>query len=88
MLNKIPIKSPLQATSQALCRPRRKMSPAAAVFAPRELVPIDNALGRILAVSCVSCPPAVSIIVCGEEFDKATIDLCKKYGFESFWVVK
>ena len=88
VLNKIPIKSPLQATSQALCRPRRKMSPKEAAFAPRELVPIDNALGRILAVSCVSCPPAVSLIVSGEEFDKATIDLCKKFGFESFWVVK
>lgn len=88
VLNKIPIKKPLDAPSRALCRPARKMSPHDAVFAPRELISVDEALGRTLAVSCVSCPPAVSLIVCGEEFDRSTVDLCKKYGFDSFWVVK
>lgn len=87
-LEKIPRKEPLSKSSTSLVPPKKVLSPRDAAFAPRELVSIDNALGRILAVSSVSCPPAVSLIVGGEEFNESTVKLCREYGFESFFVVK
>ena len=88
VLFEIEQREPICEPSIRLIPPKKNLSIRDAFYAKKERVPIERALGRTLAVSCVSCPPAVSLIVSGEEFDKATIDLCKKYGFESFWVVK
>ena len=88
ILNGIEIKSPITSKRVPLIPPKKVICPRSAVFSPKETVSVDNALGRVLATSCVSCPPAVSIIVCGEEFNESAIELCKKYGFSSFNVVK
>ncbi|MBE6674836.1 MAG: amino acid decarboxylase [Ruminococcaceae bacterium] len=88
ILLSIPPKPPISEEKACFTPPSKKMSIREAVFAPKEMIKINNALGRILATSSVSCPPAVSLIVCGEEFNQSTIELCKKYGFDSFWVVK
>lgn len=79
---------PILESSFELVPPRKKMTVREAVYAPRERVSVDKALGRVLAASSVFCPPAISLIVCGEEFNQSTVELCKKYGFDSFWVVK
>ncbi len=49
---------------------------------------IDEAEGRVLCQPNVTCPPAVSIIVCGEVFDKKTIEICKIYGVKDCLVIK
>lgn len=87
-ISKIEVKDELQSRDVPLEKPMKKMSVRQAMFAPCERVLAREALGRVLARSCVSCPPAVSLIVCGEEFNESTVALCKKYGFESFLVVK
>ena len=68
--------------------PLKRMTPRQAMFSKCETVAADAAFGRVLARSCVSCPPAVSLIVSGEEFNRSVIDECKKHGFDSFCVVK
>lgn len=68
--------------------PAKRMTLREATFSQSETVSADDALGRVLAKSCVSCPPAVSLIVSGEVFNQSVIDACKKYGFDSFCVVK
>ena len=88
ILNGIEIKEPLAVEPVNVTPPKKVLTPRQAAFAPRERVTIDHALGRVLAVSSVSCPPAVSLIVGGEEFNQSTIELCKKYGFSEFFVVK
>jgi len=88
VLDAIETKTPITEGKATLIPPKRVMSPRQASFAKRERVSLDSALGRVLAVSSVSCPPAVSLIVCGEEFNESTIELCKKYGFSEFFVVK
>lgn len=88
ILLSIEIKPPITEQKIKLIPPSKKISIRDAAFAKRELVSIDNTLGRVLASPCVSCPPAVSVIVSGEEFNESAIELCKKYGFDSFWVVK
>ena len=88
IVNQIEKKPPIVSKKLTLAPPKKKMSIRNAVYATRETVSVDNALGRILAAASISCPPAVSLIVCGEEFNESTIELCKKYGFNSFSVVK
>ena len=88
ILSSIEVKEPLVSDKIEVIPPKKVLTPRQAAFAPRELVPIECACGRILALSSVSCPPAVSLIVGGEEFNESTLELCKKYGFTEFFVVK
>lgn len=88
VLNETEIKAPITSEAMPLIPPRKVMSPRRAVFSNKETVDADHAVGRVLATSCVSCPPAVSLIVCGEEFNESALELCKKYGFTKFNVVK
>ena len=68
--------------------PKAVMSPRDAYLSQRELVPIDQANGRILAGANVFCPPAVSLIVAGERFTPDIVNACKRYGFTECFVVK
>jgi arginine/lysine/ornithine decarboxylase len=68
--------------------PVRVLSPREALFAPREEVPIGQALGRICAEVAVSCPPAVPPVMCGERIDEAVIAVCRYYGIENIFVIK
>lgn len=88
ILNGIEAREPIKSNDPPLSQPKKIMSPRCAVYAQKERVTVDNAVGRVLATSCVSCPPAVSLIVCGEEFNESVVELCKKYGFDAFDVVK
>lgn len=88
ILSSIECKAPMENGKITLTPPKKVMSVREAAYSQRELISIDKALNRILAASSVSCPPAVSVIVCGEEFNESSIELCKKYGFDSVYVVK
>ena len=63
------------------------MSPREAALCPFEAVPITECLGRILARSSVGCPPAVPIVICGEEIDNAALSCFSYYGIEHCNVV-
>jgi arginine/lysine/ornithine decarboxylase len=64
------------------------MSIREAMLAPFETLPVDACLGRILASPSVACPPAVPILVCGEEIDQAAQAAFRYYGIESCAVIK
>lgn len=66
---------------------RRVMSICQAAFAKSEMVPADQAAGRICAVQTVSCPPAVPIAICGEEITPAMVSEFKKFGVKEVSVV-
>lgn len=72
----------------ALARPKAACTPRQAAFAPRETIPVENSLGRILALANVSCPPAVPIVMCGEEIDEAARDALCRCGIEEVTVIK
>ncbi len=59
-----------------------------ALFAPREHVRVEDAIGRIYAELTASCPPAVPIAVCGERIDKETVKAFLHYGIKEVAVVK
>lgn len=81
-------RTPLTETAPKLCKSKRVLSPREAMLAPSETLRVDRALGRVLAAPCVSCPPAVPILVCGEEIDEAAVEAFRYYGVETVEVVR
>lgn len=68
--------------------PDSKMSIRQAIYAKREKVTTDNALGRVCAEIKISCPPGVPIVVPGEVITAKCIKVLKRYGILELYVVK
>ena len=68
-------------------RPDRAMTVRQAVYAPQEMIPVEQALGRICAAPVVSCPPAIPIAVSGEVLDEQVLTAMRYYGAEQVSVV-
>ncbi len=66
----------------------RAISVREAVLSASERVSPKEAVGRICADVCVSCPPAVPIAVSGEIITEATARLLEYYGAKEISVVK
>ena len=71
-----------------LPRGEKVLSIRAALLGPKETVPVEAALGRVLAAPSVSCPPAVPVLVCGEKITPEAIAAFRYYGVERVRVVK
>lgn len=69
-------------------RPKRILPIRQAMFAPQEELPVEKCLGRVCAAPTVSCPPAVPILVCGEQVDQGAIECFQYYGVSHCAVVK
>lgn len=87
-LGALPALPPIRSAPPALTAPERVCTPREALFAAQETVPVENALGRVLAVPTVSCPPAVPILVCGERIDGTAIAAMQYYGIETCVVIQ
>ena len=59
-----------------------------AILAPQEVVPAEEALGRVCAMPTVSCPPAIPIVVSGEMVSREAVTLMKRYGVVNVAVIK
>lgn len=77
-----------EAPPLALAHPKAVCTPRQAAFALRETVPVSESLGRVLALANVSCPPAVPIVMCGEEIDEAAREALRRCGIEKVTVIK
>jgi arginine/lysine/ornithine decarboxylase len=64
------------------------MSPREAIFKVSEEVDVRSAIGRVLAASCISCPPAIPIAVCGEVITDETLALLEYYEIKTVKVIK
>ena len=67
--------------------PKRKMSIKEALFAKSESVSAEDALGKILSKTNVSCPPAIPIMFSGEVIDSSAIEIMKYNQIEKVEVV-
>lgn len=68
--------------------PTRVMSIRDAAMAAKEIIPAKESLGRILSDVSVSCPPAVPIVVSGEQIDEDALRCFEYYGIKACTVVK
>ena len=69
-------------------KPIKKLSVREALFATHELIPVKNAVGKICGAPTVGCPPAIPIVISGEEIDEDAIKLFEYYGITNIDVVK
>lgn len=69
-------------------RGERVLSIRQALFAPHELIPAEEALGRICGAPTVSCPPAIPIAVSGERIGGEALELFRYYGVKQVDVLK
>ncbi|MBE6664705.1 MAG: amino acid decarboxylase [Ruminococcaceae bacterium] len=59
-----------------------------AMLGAQEIIPVEKARGRICASPTVSCPPAVPIVISGEEITARAIEIFQLYGIETVAVSK
>jgi arginine/lysine/ornithine decarboxylase len=67
--------------------PEKVMGIRDAIMRPSRLLPVREAVGKILATVTVSCPPAIPILVCGDRIDDRAAECFEYYGINSVRVV-
>ncbi len=88
VLCSIPALSPITNPAPAFHKPVRVMMVREAVFSQSEVIKTQDSIGRILAGTNIACPPAVPLVVCGEQIDKNIIDRFSYYSIETCTVIK
>lgn len=83
----LPRKAPLPEAALPFPTPVRKLSPREAMLSPSREVSLEESLGKVLAAPTVSCPPAVPVVVSGEEIDENAIQVMRYYGITACRVV-
>ena len=63
------------------------LTPRQAMLAPAVILPVEEAVGRILSSPCVGCPPAVPIAVCGQRITAQAAAAFRYYGITHCRVV-
>ncbi len=86
-LCRIPRRSVILTAPPPLSHPNKRLSPRQALLASGKVLELERCHGHILASAGVSCPPAVPILVCGEEIDDHALALLAYYGIKSCRVV-
>ena len=88
VLTDLPRREPILTNPPSISRPKQELSIREALLSPAETIPVEKSLGRILAAPTVGCPPAVPIVICGEQIDENAIACFRYYGINSCSVVK
>ena len=68
--------------------PRRVLSVREALLSPSEVLPVEACIGRIAAAATVGCPPAVPIVVSGEQINEDAVACFRYYGIETCAVIR
>ena len=87
-LTSLPKREEIQMIQMPFVLPKQKMKIRDAMFSLWEEVDCEDAVGRICASPCVSCPPAIPIAASGEEITAEMAELFQAYGMEKIEVVK
>lgn len=87
-LRNLPQREKIEPLRMPRVLPKRSMRIREAIFSRWEEIPCEEAVGRICASPCVSCPPAVPIAASGEEITAEMLPLFRAYGIEKIKVVK
>lgn len=88
LLTSVEKRDPLTDLPPRLATPVQRMRPRDALFSVQQELPVEEAVGRVLASASVTCPPAVPIVVCGEEVDHTAAACFRYYGIERCFVVR
>ena len=78
---------PLRAEAPSLPVPEQVCSIREAMLSPQKTLPAAGAVGRILADACVSCPPAVPVLIAGERITEQAAACMEYYGITECQVI-
>ena len=81
-------KMPLPNAPYILEKEKTLLSLRKAMLSAQEIIPVEQALGRICASPTVACPPAVPVVISGEEITEQAIKIFQLYGIETVAVTK
>lgn len=84
----VKIASPIDEMPPSAPLLKRVLSVRDAVLSPSEEINVSLAEGRILATPSVSCPPAISVAICGEQLSGEAIRTFEYYGIKKCRVVR
>lgn len=87
-LSEIQCKTPIFEFCPKFPKPKKILSPREAMLSPCEEIDLQNCVGRVLASPSVSCPPAIPIVICGEEIQEEHLPIFQYYGIEKLFVQK
>ncbi len=79
---------PIKAAPASFAAPEKVLSLHDAMFCTSEELPLNDCIGGVLAAPSITCPPAISILVCGERIDADAAACMKYYGIERCRIVK
>ncbi len=66
----------------------QRVSIREAILSPSISLPVEQCLGKVVAIMSVGCPPAVPIAVAGEVIDENAMECFKYYGIKNCYVIK
>lgn len=81
-------KTPIIDFPPRLVTAEKRMTLNEAIFSACEEIEVKDAVGRVLASPTVGCPPAVPVVICGEEISQSAVSVFKYYGIEKCFVVR
>ena len=87
-LENIPLWQPIPAAPPQTAMGEQACTIRQAVLAPREEIPVERALGRVLAEAYMGCPPAVPICTAGERITLQAIQCFQYYGVKTCQVIR
>ena len=88
VLCSIPRKDAIDMQPPMMSKPKQVCSIREALFAVSSEVNVQDSLGKTLASTRISCPPAIPIVVCGEKIDSDAIRCFEYYGVEMCQIIK
>ena len=88
VLYSIPRKDAIDMQPPMMSKPKQVCSIREALFAVSSEVNVQDSLGKTLASTRISCPPAIPIVVCGEKIDSDAIRCFEYYGVEMCQIIK
>ncbi len=88
ILKSIPKKAEIKKQAFIYTPQEQVLSTREAYFSKKVLISVDNSLNCTYAGTTVSCPPAVSLAVCGEKINQSTIELFRYYGVDKIYITK
>ncbi len=87
-LLKIDKKEPIKQIPPTPALKNKVVSLNDALYAPKMKQPIEDCIGKISASFDAICPPAIPLVLPGEELDADTVQSIKYYGAEEWIVIK
>lgn len=88
ILCEIPKKEAINVKMPRFNKPEKRISIREAILSSSVSLPVEQCVGRVVAMTSVGCPPAVPIAVAGEVIDENALECFKYYGIEKCNVIE